>query len=97
MRASGPGPPTSPRRAAIKGRLTSTPDSDFTVELFANAADEDEDRTFIARNSVPTDGDGIATFTVKPEQKVGKGKVITATTTDEASNTSEFSDPETVA
>jgi hypothetical protein len=44
--------------------------------------------------SVDTDANGnTGTFTFSPEQRVGLGQRITATATDPANNTSEFSAP----
>ena len=51
---------------------------------------------FVGQKSVTTDSSGNATFTLKSATKVAMGRTITATATDPAGNTSEFSAPKTV-
>ena len=79
---------------SVEGTLHSTPNTDFTIQFFANEACDPsgfgEGETFLGSTSVTTDGFGDANFTgVFP---VPLGQVITATaTTDPDNNTSEFS------
>lgn len=83
----------------IEGTLNSAPNEAFTIEFFRNLmADPSgfgEGQTFIGDTTVTTDGDGNATFTVV-FAGVPAGEVITATATDIAGNTSEFSGATTV-
>jgi CSLREA domain-containing protein len=88
---------TSSSGTTIKGKLKSTPRTTFIIEFFANAPGEDEGEKFIGKTTIETNGNGSASFTFHPKKKVAVGKTVTATATDEDGNTSEFSDPETVA
>ncbi|HXJ33948.1 MAG TPA: right-handed parallel beta-helix repeat-containing protein [Candidatus Eisenbacteria bacterium] len=78
----------------VTGSLNSTPDTSFTVELFANlscdASGNGEGRTFLGAIQLMTDasGDGGVMFALPPEVA---GQFITATATDPNGNTSEFS------
>jgi hypothetical protein len=80
----------------VTGKLNSTPGKTFIVEFFSNPSGTDEGRVFVGQKSVTTDASGNATFTFKSATKVAKGRTITATATDPAGNTSEFSAPKTV-
>ena len=80
----------------VSGTLNSTPSTSFTVEVFANhAADPSgfgEGETPLARFTVTTDATGVATFTNQAVPAAPADEpVITATATDPAKNTSEFS------
>lgn len=80
----------------IKGTLNSTPSTTFTIQFFSNPKKDTsgfgEGRTFLGeKTNVTTDGDGNATFTFVPPQRVPRGQFITATATDPEGNTSEFS------
>jgi hypothetical protein len=78
----------------IKARLNSTPSTQFVVRFFSNPSNEDEGKKYLGQMSVDTDANGnTGTFTFSPEQRVGLGQRITATATDPANNTSEFSAP----
>jgi len=88
---------TSTDSTTIRGTLDSTPNTTFTVQFFRNPAGTDEGKMFIGqKKSVTTDASGGTTFTFRPDRKVNVGLAITATATDPAGNTSEFSDPATV-
>jgi len=87
----------SSTKTTIAGRINSTPGKTFKVQFFSSPSGTDEGKTFIGQKSVTTDGSGIATFTFSPASKVPAGRTITATATDPAGNTSEFSAPRTVA
>ncbi|MBI4467706.1 MAG: choice-of-anchor D domain-containing protein, partial [Acidobacteria bacterium] len=90
------------RATVVEGRLNSTPNTDFTLQFFANSGcppgDGDfEGKAFIGSSSVRTDDMGDASFrstldfffsVVTPEPHV-----ITATATDAGNNTSEFTQP----
>jgi len=81
-------------QATIKGRLSSTPEEDFTIEIFSNPSGTDQGKKFLGQRTVSTGSDGKATFTLTKDVPVGLN--ITATATDAAGNTSEFSSPRTV-
>lgn len=81
----------------VRGKLRSTPGATFTLEFFANEPGADEGEKFIGQRSVTTDGGtGLAGFTFRPQRRVAPGYTVTATATDAAGNTSEFSNPEPV-
>lgn len=78
----------------IKGSLNSTPNETFIVEFYANPAGESEGLVLLGEQSVATDVSGKAAFTFKPEMKVPRGLLVTATAngpSDFLGNTSEFS------
>jgi hypothetical protein len=79
----------------VSGSLNSTPNSTFTIECFANAAADPsgygEGQRFIGRGVVTIDGSGNAAFDFVLAGATTPGEVITATATDSAGNTSEFS------
>ena len=82
-------------RTTVRGVLKSTPNSSFTVEVFSNdLADPSgfgEGQTFLGAASVTTDSAGHVSFTIVVSSAVPIGHFITATATDPARNTSEFS------
>jgi parallel beta-helix repeat protein len=84
----------------IEGFLNSTPNAAYTVELFASAAADPsgagEGETFLSALSVATDGSCLGNFSLMVPVAVPPGHVITATATDGAGNTSEFSWAEVV-
>jgi len=79
----------------IQGALISTANTAFRIEFFANAACDPsgfgEGQTFIGSTTVTTGTDCGATFNVTLPVSVPAGQFITATATDPAGNTSEFS------
>ena len=79
----------------VTGLLDSTPNSAFTLEFFANDACDPsgygEGQDFIGDASVTTNGAGQAPYDVTALAPVAPGRVITATATNAAGNTSEFS------
>jgi hypothetical protein len=79
----------------IQGMLNSTPNITYDVEFFANSACDSsgfgEGQTFIGSTTVTTDGSCNAGFSVTFPVSVSAGQFITATATDPAGNTSEFS------
>jgi|SRR5579884_1030485 len=78
----------------VEGSLDDTPDTGFTVELFASPSCDPsgngQGTTFLAHFAVATQADGIGTFS-RTVDDVPVGDVITATATDPAGSTSEFS------
>jgi probable HAF family extracellular repeat protein len=76
-----------------RGTLTAAPDTTFIVELFANPdAGAGQGERFLGNLSVTTDASGQAAFkAILSGINVGAGEFITATATDSAGNTSEFS------
>jgi titin len=84
----------------IQGVLQSTPNTTFTVQLFADpsadASGSAEGQQLLGTVTVTTDAFGFAAFTVTVPDTVAAGQVITATATDASNNTSEFSAPMTV-
>jgi titin len=78
----------------VRGVLNSSAATSFTVEFFTNPACDSsgygEGQTFLGQTTVTTDGSGNAAFVATlPAPSVGQ--VVTATATDPAGNTSEFS------
>jgi hypothetical protein len=78
----------------VRGLLNSSPATSFTVEFFTNPACDSsgygEGQTFLGQTTVTTDGSGNAVFVATlPGPSVSQ--VVTATATDPAGNTSEFS------
>jgi len=87
---------TSATSTTVRGKLNSTPNRTFVVQFFSNPSGTDEGKKFTGQKSVTTDGSGNATFSFSPAQKVGVGRTVTATATNPAGSTSEFSAPRTV-
>jgi CSLREA domain-containing protein len=87
---------TSSTNTTVTGKLNSTPGKTFTVQFFSNPAGGDEGKTFLGQKSVLTDGSGNASFTFQTTTRAAVGQNVTATATDPAGNTSEFSAPKTV-
>jgi CSLREA domain-containing protein len=81
-------------QTTIKGRLSSTPEEDFTIEIFSNPSGTDQGKRFLGEKMVTTGQDGKANFTLT--KKVPVGLNVTATATNTGGSTSEFSAPRTV-
>jgi titin len=77
----------------VKGTLSGTPNTTFTVEIFANSINDPSGsgEVFLGSFQVTTDADGNASFTFTFDSPVGLGQFLTATATDPAHNTSAFS------
>jgi hypothetical protein len=79
----------------ISGSLSSTPNTTFTIDFYASAACDPsghgEGATHIGSQTVTTDGSGQATIDVTLGVGLTPGTAVTATATDAAGNTSEFS------
>jgi uncharacterized repeat protein (TIGR01451 family) len=80
---------------AIVGTLNSTPSTQFTLDFFVSATCDGsgfgEGATFIGSTTVTTDAAGNATFTATFAGAIPLGQPVTATATNPAGNTSEFS------
>ena len=79
----------------LEGTLNSTPDTDFTLDFFANtvcgASDHGQGDVFLGIETVTTDANGDAVFMVTfAEVDLTEG-FVAATATDPNGNTSEFS------
>ena len=71
----------------VEGTLNSTPNTEFTIQLFDHAPDyRSPTRTFLKTITVTTDNSGNAHFSTA----VPAGNIVDATATDPAGNTSEF-------
>ncbi|MEG5042100.1 MULTISPECIES: SdrD B-like domain-containing protein [unclassified Microcoleus] len=75
----------------VAGTYNSTPNTTFTLQFFANTPPDTQGQTFIASIPVTTDAAGNAAFNQTFPAAVTAGQLITATATDAAGNTSEFS------
>jgi CSLREA domain-containing protein len=79
----------------IQGTLNSTANTQFTLEFFSNTACDSsgygEGQSFLGTTNVTTNASGNATINVTFATTVPAGQFITATATDPAGNTSEFS------
>ncbi|GEM_PF-6286198 len=84
---------TSP--TVVKGRLNSAPNNSFTIEFFKSPSGDEsgygEGQTLITSTTVNTDPSGNGVFSVSLPSPLDPGYVVTATATDSAGNTSEFS------
>src|SRR5262249_53188240 len=74
----------------VAGTLNSLANTTFRVEFFANAAHRPEGQRFLGFRNISTDNAGNATFDVTLSAATALGEWITATATDPAGNTSEF-------
>ncbi|MBE9135552.1 Ig-like domain-containing protein, partial [Tychonema sp. LEGE 07196] len=79
----------------IKGTFNSTPNQQFRLEFFANSSLDPsgfgEGKTFLGSTMVATDSSGKNSFNYTYGSFLPLGQFITATATDPANNTSEFS------
>jgi hypothetical protein len=86
----------TPGALTVQGTLNSTASSTFTVELFASSGADPsgfgEGRFFLGSTPVTTDAGGNGAFTFNSVVSPLNGGVLTATVTDAAGNTSEFSE-----
>ncbi|MCO5204292.1 MAG: CSLREA domain-containing protein [Anaerolineae bacterium] len=80
----------------IQGTLSSVPDSEFHLEFYANrSCDESgygEGEEYLGSGDVTTGSDGVAEFEVTVPPDVAIGQYISATATNAAGSTSEFSE-----
>lgn len=81
--------------AVITGRLSSTPNAAFRIELFANtgcnASGFGPGERFLGVTNVTTGADGAANFEVSLPVPLAAGESVTATATNPNGSTSEFS------
>jgi len=86
---------TSGGSTTIQGALNSAPSTTFTLEFFANSVGDPsgngEGQTFIGSTTVTTDASCNAAFTFVAAAAPAGQDFFTATATDPAGNTSEFS------
>src|SRR5271157_1821245 len=86
---------TSNETTVITGSLSGTPNTTYRVEFFSNpTADPSgygEGQTFLIFSNVTTDSTGLASFIIDTPNAVAGDQFISATATDPAGNTSEFS------
>jgi len=79
----------------IRGTLNSRPNQAFVLQFFANSTCDSfgygEGQTYLGQTNVVTGIDCNASFVANLPVQVPSGHVITATATDNANNTSEFS------
>src|SRR5204863_1434339 len=79
----------------VHGRLDSQPGGTYRIEVFASQSCDPsgygEGERFLGAVAVMTDQRGEAKFKLKFSAAVGAGQFLTATATDGAGNTSEFS------
>jgi CSLREA domain-containing protein len=79
----------------LKGILHSQPDQSFQLDFYFQAncdpSQHGEGENYLGMISVTTNSDGFATFTYFHTQPIPDGQVFSATATDVAGNTSEFS------
>ncbi|HUE69556.1 MAG TPA: right-handed parallel beta-helix repeat-containing protein [Pirellulaceae bacterium] len=85
----------APVGTAVAGTLRSTPSSSFTIDFYASSAADPsgfgEGERWLGAIEVTSNPAGVANFAdVLPASTIG-GEVLTATATDAAGNTSEFS------
>jgi hypothetical protein len=81
----------------IQGKLDTTPSTTFDLDFYANAACPNfpreflEGETYLGSTQVATDGSGHADIDVTLPATIQPGQRVSATATDPAGNTSEFS------
>src|ERR1041385_1728673 len=79
----------------IQGALNSVANKAFRVEFFSNDAPDPsghgQGKTFLGAATITTDGGGEASFSIAFPAPFAIGQCLTATATDDANNTSEFS------
>jgi hypothetical protein len=81
----------------VQGVLHATPSTTFDLDFYANDAciphphDFLQGRTYIGSGQVMTDGSGTGTFSLDVTGTIQTGERVSATATDPAGNTSEFS------
>ncbi|MBS0657679.1 MAG: right-handed parallel beta-helix repeat-containing protein [Verrucomicrobia bacterium] len=79
--------------STVEGTLSSAPNATFTLQFFLNASGG-QGRTALGQLNVTTDAAGLASFSFVPTlvtAPLPPGQTVTATATDAAGNTSEFS------
>ncbi|HEY9170964.1 MAG TPA: hypothetical protein VI136_01630 [Verrucomicrobiae bacterium] len=86
---------TSPTATVIRGTLNSTPNKNYWLHFYANSTNEPsgygEGENYLGQLQVRTAANCTTNFTARLAVGAAAGSFITATATDEANNTSEFS------
>lgn len=80
-----------PLGTQVSGTLTSTPNSNFTIEFYADDLNRSSGRVFLGSKTVRTNAAGYAVFTFVGIQLPNGYSFVTASATDSQNNTSEFS------
>jgi CSLREA domain-containing protein len=80
----------------LKGTLDSIPKQAFQLEFFSTPRNERGGRRFLGTFGAQTDSEGMDKFNVVLGKRVKPGQFVTATATNAASSTSEFSKPRKV-
>jgi hypothetical protein len=88
---------TGPLGITVSGKLVSTPNTTFTIQLYANNTNEPSGHYYLGSETVTTNNKGIASFTFKGPLPSDHADSITATATGPNNNTSEFSAPREAA
>ena len=107
--SAGPGPnglPNPPTLTAvatsvsstiISGTLAGAPNTTFTIQFFASSPLDPtgvgEGAQFLGQATALTGADGLASYSANVPTLLKSGQLVTATATDSAGNTSEFSSP----
>ncbi|CAN5614826.1 hypothetical protein BH11PLA2_BH11PLA2_51530 [soil metagenome] len=83
----------------VTGTLTSTPNTNFTIEFFADTLGNPlgEGRSYLGSLPVRTDATGYVSYAFIASLPVAGSKFVTATATDPSNNTSVFSRSEALA
>jgi Calx-beta domain len=88
---------TSVTSTIINGTLTSTPNSTFTIQFFGSAVEDPtglgEGGQYLGQVTAVTGPNGIATYSANLASLLQNGQFVTATATNSAGDTSEFSAP----
>ncbi len=79
----------------VSGTITETPNTTYLLQFFSDPAlspsGYGQGQTYLTSTSVMTGSDGTANFSIPISSVVPGGEVVSATATDPAGNTSEFS------
>jgi hypothetical protein len=85
---------------SLQGTLTASPNTAYQIQVFANpAADPSgfgQGQTYLAAQTVTTNGSGVASFSFTIKPTLAPGEVVSATATSPSNNTSAFSADMTV-
>jgi hypothetical protein len=81
---------TLPLSTQISGTLSSTPNTTYTIEFFANDTNEPSGRFLLGSQVVKTNAAGFVAFTFNAPILPNGASFVTATATDPQNNTSEF-------
>jgi hypothetical protein len=80
-----------PLSTQVSGTLNSRPNTTFTIEFFANDANEPSGRIFLGSEMIRTNAAGFVAFAFNGPLLPDGASFVTATATDPLDNTSEFS------